>query len=357
MVKSMFLALGTPLGVPFAPKLKSDPIVTAAALGAGASVLGNILGFGSASSANKTNLQIARENNAQQYQMFKEQNAFNLDMWNKNNEYNAPKQQVERLLAAGINPSAVFGNGSVTPASQIQSATAPQLQQAHVNPFSPDLSGVGDAANAYFQNKLVNANADKASTDTQIEQVNLRFRAQQIIGDLLEQRTRINNMISSTGKNEAEKDYLIKQKDRLEQQINYFNDVQEDLRQREKLQNDVLSAQKEDLLAGATLKRAQSNFQALISKYYPATQQAQIELLSNQATEVMKHAALMVSERNLTDKKQTEQLIENQIKNLVLHNERAKHGQFSNNSHLMRELKDFSSYVSGLIFENLKLFK
>ena len=156
---------------PFAPRSKMDPVsLGAAGITAGASILGNVLGGLSNSSANSTNLEIARMNNENQYKMFREQQAYNTDMWNKQNEYNDPKNQVSRLLAAGINPASVFGNGTVSEAGQLTAPQLPSLQQGHVSPFSPDLSGVGQAVNSYFQNQLVNAekkrtDADRAHTE------------------------------------------------------------------------------------------------------------------------------------------------------------------------------------------------
>lgn len=141
---------------PFAPPDKfSWYDVGAAAVSAGGNVLSNILGASAQRDANRTNLQIARENNAQAYKIFQEQNQFNLDMWNKQNAYNLPTEQVKRLLDAGINPSAVFGAGSTSEAGSLTSAPAPSLQQAHVEPFRPDIDTSG-AVNAFMQSQMQN---------------------------------------------------------------------------------------------------------------------------------------------------------------------------------------------------------
>lgn len=158
---------GTVDSCPFAPCSKmviSEGL--GLALGAGASVLGSALGFGSSQSANKTNIQIARENNEAQMNMLRSQQAYNENMWNKQNEYNLPANQVKRLLDAGINPSAVFGSGSVSEAGSLTAPSMPSLQQAHVSPYSPDLSGVGNAVNAYYQNQLVNAEKKRTQAET-----------------------------------------------------------------------------------------------------------------------------------------------------------------------------------------------
>ena len=160
--------MGTVDQCPYAPRSKMVIAEgTAMALQSGASALGNVLGFSSASSANKTNLQIARENNQAQRELFHEQMAYNTDMWNKQNQYNLPVNQVQRLLAAGINPAAVYGNGTMSEAGQLTAPSAPNLQQAHVSPYEFDFTGVSQAVNAYYQNQLINAQKKKTNAETQ----------------------------------------------------------------------------------------------------------------------------------------------------------------------------------------------
>ena len=128
------LSKGSPLENPFAPK--KNYII--------GSLLGGLLGYSSQEQANQTNLKLGEMNqqnvretnamnkaiadatNAQNYKIFQEQNAFNLDMWNKQNAYNDPSAQVARLLAAGINPAAQFGN--VSEAGSLTSASANPMQ-------------------------------------------------------------------------------------------------------------------------------------------------------------------------------------------------------------------------------------
>ena len=166
MIKLFNNVMGTIDSCPYAPRSKQDLLGIGSIISGGASVLGNLLGFGSSQSANETNLQIARETNAQNYKMFQEQQAFNEQMWNKQNEYNLPANVAKRLLEAGINPSAVFGSGSVTPAGQLTSPNANPMQAAHVSPYSFDLTGVGQAVNSYFQNQLVNAEKKRTNAET-----------------------------------------------------------------------------------------------------------------------------------------------------------------------------------------------
>lgn len=61
------------------------------------------------------------------------QNQFNLDMWNRQNAYNTPAAQVQRLMAAGLNPNLAYGQlgsgeaGALTSAGANYKGVAPQM--------------------------------------------------------------------------------------------------------------------------------------------------------------------------------------------------------------------------------------
>ena len=82
-------------------KTNNTSMVTAAAIGAGASLLSSGLGglFSSKSTknANATNLQINRENNQANLRLAQMQNEWNLAQWNRENAYNTPYQQLQTL--------------------------------------------------------------------------------------------------------------------------------------------------------------------------------------------------------------------------------------------------------------------
>lgn len=152
-------------------------LIGSSLISGGASLLGNLFGglsSGSAQrSANETNLQIAQMNNQRQYQMFQEQNAFNERMYNQMQQYNTPTAQMQRYADAGINPYIAAGNvqtGNVQ--SALQSAPAPQMQAAQMQP----VTGPGDAmmnagnqissiVNQYAQNALALAQAKKTEAE------------------------------------------------------------------------------------------------------------------------------------------------------------------------------------------------
>lgn len=100
-------------------------------------VLSTLLGVGSQIfGASQQN----RQNEASQkfaMQMYGRQRQDALTDWNMQNAYNAPDQQMKRLIAAGLNPNLVYGNGAVaTSQQQPRQSSAPNAQ---FNPSRLDL--------------------------------------------------------------------------------------------------------------------------------------------------------------------------------------------------------------------------
>lgn len=151
------------------------PVAAAAGIGAGVGAAASgIASLFSQADTNKANLRIARETNAQNKELFERNLAWQEDMWNKTNAYNDPSNQVELLLRAGINPAAVYGNGSMPTASQLSAPSTPQMQGATMQPL--DFSGLGNAVsngiNTYAavkmndaQTKATYAQADKTQNE------------------------------------------------------------------------------------------------------------------------------------------------------------------------------------------------
>ena len=354
------------------------PAVGAAMVGAGASLLGNLLGSSSQSSSNMSNyriakmnadlqretneqnLQLQREVNEQNYKMFQEQNAFNFDMWNKNNEYNDPKQVAERLRAAGINPATAFG--SPTPASQISStggspSVAPDLKAPYMDyaqhPFFPDFSGVAQGANAFFQNELLSKEIEGKSVDNAIQRVELMFRTQEKISNLFEQKARVTKILSESKLSDSQREYYVSLKKQVDRNIDLFNDQYEDLKVREKKQNDVLDSQNADLLSSVQLKRAQSYFTSIQAKYFPKMSEAQISLLGNQALTEIQRAEVLVREGVLKSKQAVSQHLSNELQNLLLVDAKTKR-KIRDNDPLLKELYWFSDYTSDLILQFIR---
>ena len=174
----MAISTGTALA------LASVPVVT--------SIIGGLFGSKSQKSANEANVQMQRETNEMNERLFHESQAFQEDMWNKTNAYNDPSHQTELLQKAGINPAAVYGNGSMSEASMPSSPTAPQIGAATVNPvdYSWIPNSIDMGVNAYFNNQILSNNVTKGKADAQIAKVQaeidtqtMEYRAMKVIND------------------------------------------------------------------------------------------------------------------------------------------------------------------------------
>ena len=142
-----------------------DPAVGAAAITAGAHLIGGLFGSSSSKYAAKAQLQAVRETNKANLDLAKYQNEWNVAQWNRQNAYNTPAMQRQRYEEAGINPYFAMGN--------IQSGNAEGLMSAEManqKPVVSDLQGqsgqilgnsISDAAqsgvNAYFGSKIQQA--------------------------------------------------------------------------------------------------------------------------------------------------------------------------------------------------------
>lgn len=159
---------------------------------------------------NQANREIAEAANKANKQLQDEQNAWNLEQWLRQNEYNAPSQQVARLKAAGINPLAVFGSGSMVPASSLTSAPSqptvvPEMKAGHVEPYySPVNSNFATTGiNAFAAALNSAANVHKVGNDAfianeankrenalqpyRIEQLQNMAKKEGVMGDLAKQ--------------------------------------------------------------------------------------------------------------------------------------------------------------------------
>ena len=131
-----------------------NPLIGASLITGGGSLLGSLLGFGSQERANKANLKLA------EYQYSKA-----LEMWNRQNEYNLPKNQINRLTDAGLNPNLVYGNGTV---QGLTSAPAPQYHAPTMGAYTNFGSlGAEQAVTTYMQAKQTDAVVNKTNAETQ----------------------------------------------------------------------------------------------------------------------------------------------------------------------------------------------
>lgn len=125
-------------------------------------LLGGLFGAAATSSAANKQLQATRETNEANLKLAREQNAWNELMWNKNNEYNSASAQVERLMAAGLNPNLVNDAG------QSQPLTSANLANQQVPDYSLHAK-VGDQINNtisnYIEGLRVKADVERTKAD------------------------------------------------------------------------------------------------------------------------------------------------------------------------------------------------
>lgn len=177
------------------------PLLGAALVAGGSSLLGSLLSSGSQSSANSANLQAVRETNEANAAINAANLAYNResrdmayayqsDLYSKIKRDTSPLAKMEQYRQAGINP--YFALGNITP-SQASASTAPQssapsavsMQSAHQDPVHYDLSGVGDAVNSYFNNSRLDA-------DTQSRRIQNVTQLDRDIADLRVKRSQAN---------------------------------------------------------------------------------------------------------------------------------------------------------------------
>ena len=108
-------------------------MIGAAAIGAGASIIGGAFGALGQSSANKTNIRLQREQNAWNERQAEKANQWNIEQWERENLYNSPVQQMQRLEQAGLNPNLMYSQGNPGSAGSLKSEMPSSVAPARVN--------------------------------------------------------------------------------------------------------------------------------------------------------------------------------------------------------------------------------
>lgn len=314
---------GSPLENPFVPQKK--PI-----LGSLIGALGGMVSQESANAANirlgemnqqnvretnATNKAIADAANAYNYKMFQEQNAFNLDMWNKQNAYNDPSAQVSRMLAAGINPAAQFGNvseaGSLSSADAKGAVTAEMqapINNAQVGAFDPT-AGFAGAESAVLQALNWKTNAEKTASEVNYNNVKAQIEA-------IHGVAKLSQMMQEYKKGSIEyemaKNALDIQKRTMDYQVTQMANTtklgekaldETDLRIASmRVQNDILSINKDWLpkMNGASYASIQAGIRQAISAANMNNASA-VESAARTAVEKAREAGMKIDNENARD--------------------------------------------------------
>lgn len=158
---------------------------------------------GKEQSYNSAEAEIARQWNEQ---MMDKANAWNREQWNLENEYNSPANQFQRLLDAGLSPSAAAQAIGVNPSSTQQSATA----SGSPSPTTPSIAGdmaslVGGTWSDFWRNELLKSQVEgqniqndyaPALNESRIKECEATIKEKLSSGALNEARaTEINEML------------------------------------------------------------------------------------------------------------------------------------------------------------------
>lgn len=134
-----------------------DPTLLLGATGIGGSIIAPYLigkrQINSQESINERNIQVDNERIAQQRQ-------WALEDWDKVNAYNAPSQQMQRYLDAGLNPNLIYGNAQNSPSAMVRNTNMPTshldsqgISRGYENIGQAFSGAATTAMNAYFANK------------------------------------------------------------------------------------------------------------------------------------------------------------------------------------------------------------
>ena len=246
--------------------ITTGALLGAAGIGAVGNLIGGIFGSSSQKSANKTNLQIARETNAQNKELFNQQLAWQEDMWNKTNAYNAPQNQVDMLLKAGINPAAVYGTGSTSDASMPSVPSSPQMQGATMQPIDYSWMGniVDQGVNAYLNNSILNNKVEESAADAQIAKVKAEFDAMSVQHRLIQ----IINDAQSSGY----------EKEMAKGALDLFNMTKKDQYLQQHWNTQVARASYDEALSRIALNQIQQESVAIANKWLPVMNQHQLQV-------------------------------------------------------------------------------
>ena len=166
--------------------------ILGSALGAGASLIGNIVGNKQQNSNINKQIAFQREENekarAFNKAMAEQANQWSIDQWNRENQYNSPEAMRQRLRDAGVNADLFYGGNAQNTASSSPSVTP-------VAPATPtDVSAigqkatVGDITNNVISQALASAQIRKLEADkgkTKQETENLKVEGKILSADAL----------------------------------------------------------------------------------------------------------------------------------------------------------------------------
>lgn len=158
-----------------------DPFLIGALGSLGSAAIGGIGSLISGGKANENAIYMQRIQNNFNKQQATTSWKRAVDMWNRNNVYNSPKEQMNRLLQANLNPNLMYGQGSVGNASSSPSPDTPRgvdlpNSYRYDNGVGGLFSSIADSINSYvsMQRQIAEIDQLKANKNLTDTTANLR---------------------------------------------------------------------------------------------------------------------------------------------------------------------------------------
>lgn len=158
-----------------------DPFLIGALGSLGSAAIGGIGSLISGGKANENAIYMQRIQNNFNKQQATTSWKRAVDMWNRQNVYNSPKEQMNRLLQANLNPNLMYGQGSVGNASSSPSPDTPRgvdlpNSYRYDNGVGGLFSSIADSINSYvsMQRQIAEIDQLKANKNLTDTTANLR---------------------------------------------------------------------------------------------------------------------------------------------------------------------------------------
>ena len=158
-----------------------DPFLIGALGSLGSAAIGSIGSVISSGKANENAIYMQRiQNNFNKQQATTSWNRA-VDMWNRQNVYNSPKEQMNRLLQANLNPNLMYGQGSVGNASSSPSPDTPRGVELpnsyrYDNGVGGVFSSIADSINSYVSMQRQIAEIDQLKANKNLTETTANLR-------------------------------------------------------------------------------------------------------------------------------------------------------------------------------------
>lgn len=195
--------------------------LAAAGISAGSGLLGSIFSSSSSKKAIKAQQEENEKNrkfNAEQAQLSRD---YQTQMFNRTNDYNDPKNVVNRLVKAGLNPALAYGGfaNAISP-----SGGAAASSSGTVSPAMPDYSGISSAGNSVMQARMQEAQIDLMNSEAEKNRKDTSWVDRLNSGNLDKLYSSIGVDISNVKLNSKEAEYLVKQGEQIDANIAFIRE-------------------------------------------------------------------------------------------------------------------------------------